>query len=65
MAHSAEAFLPTAIQRASVVNLLELLDYQPRSAVPASVDIVVNAARAVPPGRAHPHRYRARYRRSR
>jgi hypothetical protein len=34
-----EAFLPTAITRRSVINLLQLINYELRSAVPASVDI--------------------------
>lgn len=35
-----EAFLPTAITRRSVINLLKLIDFDLRSAVPASVDVV-------------------------
>lgn len=35
-----EAFLPTAITRRSVINLLQLIDFDLRSAVPASVDVV-------------------------
>lgn len=34
-----EAFLPTAITRRSVGNLLQLINYELRSAVPASVDL--------------------------
>jgi hypothetical protein len=34
-----EAFLPTAITRRSVINLLQLINYELRSAVPASADI--------------------------
>lgn len=34
-----EAFLPTAITRRSVINLLQLINFELRSAVPASVDI--------------------------
>lgn len=35
-----EAFLPTAITRRSVINLLKLIDFRMRSASPASVDLV-------------------------
>lgn len=34
-----EAFLPTAITRRSVINLLKLIDFELRGAVPASVDV--------------------------
>lgn len=39
-----EAFLPTAITRKSVINLLKLIDFKVRSAVPASVDLVFSIA---------------------
>lgn len=35
-----EAFLATALRRSSVVNLLKLIDYELRGAVPSSVDVV-------------------------
>ena len=41
-----EAFLPTAITRRSVINLLRLIDYTVPSAVPASVDLVFTLATA-------------------
>ena len=36
---ASEAFLPTAITRASVINLLKLIDYTPDSATPSTVDL--------------------------
>jgi hypothetical protein len=38
--HLNEGFLGTAITRRSVINLLKLIDFKLRSAVPASVDLV-------------------------
>lgn len=35
-----EAFLPTAITRRSVINLLQLINFRLNSAAPASVDVV-------------------------
>jgi hypothetical protein len=43
-----EAFLPTAITRRSVINLLQLINYELRSAVPASVDIQFTLQSALP-----------------
>lgn len=45
---AAEAFLPTAIQRRSVINLLKLIDYELRSAAPASADVVFTLPQAFP-----------------
>lgn len=39
-----EGFLPTAITRRSVINLLKLIDYELRSAAPASADVVFTLA---------------------
>lgn len=41
-----EAFLPTAIKRESVINLLKLIDYQMRSASSATVDLTFTLAQA-------------------
>ena len=43
-----EAFLPTAITRKSVINLLKLIDFKVTSAVPASVDLLFSIASALP-----------------
>ncbi|MBI3726038.1 hypothetical protein HY251_19080, partial [bacterium] len=45
---AAEAFLPTAIQRGSVVNLLKLIGYELKSAGPASADVVFTLPQALP-----------------
>jgi len=45
---AAEAFLPTAIKRQSVINLLKLIDYELRSAAPASADVVFTLPQAFP-----------------
>lgn len=45
---AAEAFLPTAIKRQSVINLLKLIDYELRSAVPASADVVFTLPQVFP-----------------
>jgi hypothetical protein len=42
-----EAFLPTAITRRSVINLLRLIDFELRSAVPASVDMTFSLQNAL------------------
>lgn len=44
-----EAFLPTAITRRSVINLLKLIDYRLRSAAPASVDLTFTTPPQVQP----------------
>jgi predicted phage baseplate assembly protein len=43
-----EAFLPTAITRRSVGNLLQLINYELRSAVPASVDLTFTLTESLP-----------------
>ncbi|MCC6310987.1 MAG: putative baseplate assembly protein [Trueperaceae bacterium] len=45
---AAEAFLPTAIKRQSVINLLKLIDYELRSAVPASADVTFTLPQVFP-----------------
>jgi hypothetical protein len=44
---AAESFLPTAITRRSVVNLLKLIDYQLRGKVAATVDLEFTLAQAL------------------
>jgi hypothetical protein len=43
-----EAFLPTAITRRSVINLLKLIDFELRSAVAATVDIQCSIQNTLP-----------------
>jgi hypothetical protein len=43
-----EAFLPTAITRRSVINLLKLIDFELRGSVPASVDVEFSIQEALP-----------------
>jgi len=43
-----EAFLPTAITRRSVINLLQLINFTLNSAAPASVDVRFHMANALP-----------------
>lgn len=43
-----EAFLPTAITRRSVINLLQLINFQLNSAAPASVDVRFTLQDALP-----------------
>lgn len=43
-----EAFLPTAITRRSVINLLKLIGFELRGAVPASVDVVFSIQNSLP-----------------